>query len=88
MIESGNENAKMMTSVYISIALRKEIKRRGMTIEGAIVQGMKAMDERLTWNAEKEQRLHQLEAFKADIIKQRNVARMKRELEKQDEELR
>lgn len=76
------KQGKMMTSVLIPIAVRRQIKERNMTIVGAIIEGLKAIDERKTWNSEKEARLKSLEEFKADIIKKRNVARMMRELEK------
>jgi hypothetical protein len=66
---------KFRTSVDISPELRMQIQLRGMTIAGCIKKGLEAMDERLNWNADKEQELKLLKEWRSDYVKEKIKAK-------------
>jgi len=49
------------------MSLRMEIKARGMTINGALIEGWKALEERKEWRTEIETRDRSLDRAKATI---------------------
>jgi len=75
MIE--NREGKFVTTVSVPMSVRQDIKNRGLTMEGCIIQGLKAIDEKLTWNSEKEERLRLLEDYRKEIVIEKAKARIK-----------
>lgn len=49
-MDIANNTGKFVTTIQISLALRQEIKNRGMTINGALIEGWAAIKERQNGN--------------------------------------
>ena len=50
LMDIANNTGKFVTTIQISLALRQEIKNRGMTINGALIEGWAAIKERQNGN--------------------------------------
>jgi len=64
-MDIANNNGKFVTTVQISLALRQEIKNKGMTINGALIEGWQAIKERQEGNILLKEMAENLEKYRA-----------------------
>ena len=57
------------TTLQIPMALRQEIKARGMTIRGAMIEGWKALNERKHWNDELREVKANMDKYRAQMMR-------------------
>lgn len=70
-MDIATDKARFTTTLQIPMKLRQEIKEKGMTINGALVQGWAAMQERKHWNTEIEEVQKNLDKYRAKMMEYR-----------------
>jgi len=71
LMDIATDTARFTTTIQIPMGLRQQIKNAGMTINGALIQGWAAMQERKTWNAEIARVEANLERYRTKMIEYR-----------------
>jgi len=57
------------TTIQIPMALRVQIKEKGMTIPGALKEGWKALNERPSWNEELREVQANMDKYRAQMMR-------------------